>query len=426
MFVELHAQSAFSFLEGAEQPERSWPRRRGSGCAAGPGRPRRPLRRRPLPPGGRARRCAPADRQRADSPRRLPPARARRGPRGLPQPLPADHPDEARRAQGRGRASTSTSSPPTRLGSSASPAAPTVRWPDAWLRASIEAAQAVPRPAGWHLRRRQLLRGGPAPPRSRPGAPAGGAWCGWPARARAAARRHQPAALLRSCGGRAVADRAPGQAGVRWPMLDLHPREDHAGRGRPPPGPERRARAQARVEMAQRVPRSPRGGHQHRRAGAAPGLHAEGSRLPLPRLSAAAGHDRARAPARAGRARGARGATAEGRWRRRRAGQIAHELDIIGRLDLAGYFLIVWDIVEFCRAPRHPGAGAGLGRQQRGVLRARHHRRRSGGHGPALRALPLRGARRVARHRPRPAERRAAGGGHPVRLSALRPPRRRP
>ena len=30
--------------------------------------------------------------------------------------------------------------------------------------------------------------------------------------------------------------------------------------------------------------------------------------------------------------------------------QIAHELRIIGRLDLAGYFLIVWDIVEHCRA----------------------------------------------------------------------------
>jgi len=29
--------------------------------------------------------------------------------------------------------------------------------------------------------------------------------------------------------------------------------------------------------------------------------------------------------------------------------QIAHELELIGRLDLAGYFLIVWDIVEHCR-----------------------------------------------------------------------------
>jgi len=30
--------------------------------------------------------------------------------------------------------------------------------------------------------------------------------------------------------------------------------------------------------------------------------------------------------------------------------QVAHELDVIGRLELAGYFLIVWDIVEYCRA----------------------------------------------------------------------------
>ncbi len=56
----------------------------------------------------------------------------------------------------------------------------------------------------------------------------------------------------------------------------------------------------------------------------------------------------------------------------------------------------------------HPGAGPRLGRQQRRLLRAGHHRRRSGRHGPALRALPLGRARRVARHRPRPAQRRAA------------------
>ena len=29
--------------------------------------------------------------------------------------------------------------------------------------------------------------------------------------------------------------------------------------------------------------------------------------------------------------------------------QIEHELELIGRLDLAGYFLIVWDLVEYCR-----------------------------------------------------------------------------
>jgi error-prone DNA polymerase len=32
------------------------------------------------------------------------------------------------------------------------------------------------------------------------------------------------------------------------------------------------------------------------------------------------------------------------------ARQIRHELEIIGRLGLAGYFLIVWDLVEFCRS----------------------------------------------------------------------------
>src|SRR5262249_16534441 len=29
--------------------------------------------------------------------------------------------------------------------------------------------------------------------------------------------------------------------------------------------------------------------------------------------------------------------------------QLEHELNIIGTLDLAGYFLIVWDIVRYCR-----------------------------------------------------------------------------
>jgi error-prone DNA polymerase len=49
---------------------------------------------------------------------------------------------------------------------------------------------------------------------------------------------------------------------------------------------------------------------------------------------------------------------AEAGWRDRYRGgpnaararaQITHELDLIGRLDLAGYFLIVWDIVQYCR-----------------------------------------------------------------------------
>ena len=104
--------------------------------------------------------------------------------------------------------------------------------------------------------------------------------------------------------------------------------------------------------------------------------------------------------------------------------QIQKELDLIEKLDLAGYFLIVWDIVRFCQRAEHPGPGPRLGGQQRGLLRARDHRGRSGEDGAPLRALPLRGARRVAGHRPRPPLGRPAREGHPVRLPALRRARR--
>ena len=65
----------------------------------------------------------------------------------------------------------------------------------------------------------------------------------------------------------------------------------------------------------------------------------------------------------------------------------------------------------------HPRPGARLGRQQRRLLRALDHGGRPGEDGAALRALPLGGARRVARHRPRPAVGRSARARHPARLS---------
>jgi len=40
-------------------------------------------------------------------------------------------------------------------------------------------------------------------------------------------------------------------------------------------------------------------------------------------------------------------------------GQLAHELEIIARLGLAGYFLIVWDIVQFCRESAIMAQGRG-------------------------------------------------------------------
>jgi error-prone DNA polymerase len=39
--------------------------------------------------------------------------------------------------------------------------------------------------------------------------------------------------------------------------------------------------------------------------------------------------------------------------------QLEHELAVIGKLDLAGYFLVVWDLVRFCRAQRILAQGRG-------------------------------------------------------------------
>src|SRR5207247_8265455 len=65
--------------------------------------------------------------------------------------------------------------------------------------------------------------------------------------------------------------------------------------------------------------------------------------FPLPPNTAALEHLRDLAR------RGARDRYGDGPLAARARRQIEHELEIIGRLDLAGYFLIVWDIVEFCR-----------------------------------------------------------------------------
>ena len=68
-----------------------------------------------------------------------------------------------------------------------------------------------------------------------------------------------------------------------------------------------------------------------------------------------------------------------------------------------------------------PRVGGELG----GLLRARHHQRRPGLAPPAVRAVPVRGPGRPARHRPghrAPPPR----GGHPVRLPDLRPGPGRP
>ena len=104
--------------------------------------------------------------------------------------------------------------------------------------------------------------------------------------------------------------------------------------------------------------------------------------------------------------------------------QIAHELDVIEQLNFPGYFLVLVDIVEFCRVARHLLPGPGERGEQRGVLRARRHQGRRGRARPAVRAVPLARARRPTRHRPRHRA-PAARGGDPVRLRQVRPRARR-
>ena len=57
---------------------------------------------------------------------------------------------------------------------------------------------------------------------------------------------------------------------------------------------------------------------------------------------------------------------------------IDHELDVIEQLGFPGYFLVVWDIVEFCRRADIFCQGRGSAANSAVVLRARHHQGRCG------------------------------------------------
>ena len=114
--------------------------------------------------------------------------------------------------------------------------------------------------------------------------------------------------------------------------------------------------------------------------------------------------------------RRARGATAT-TSRRTCARSSTPSSRVIEELDYPGYFLTMHEIVVVLPPARHPVPGPRLRRQLGGLLLPRHHRGRSGPHGPAVRALPLARARRAARHRSRHRA-RAPRGGHPARLLA--------
>ena len=64
--------------------------------------------------------------------------------------------------------------------------------------------------------------------------------------------------------------------------------------------------------------------------------------------------------------------------------QVEHELALIAKLGFAGYFLIVWDIVRFCKKSRHSDSRPRKRRELGRLLCARNHCDRSRGHGTAV------------------------------------------
>ncbi len=196
------------------------------------------------------------------------------------------------------------------------------------------------------------------------------------ARAAHRGRRGRPA-----CG-------AAGEAAVR--RAHLHPPEDHAGRGGPAPLAQRRAPRPPPAPDRGALRRSPGRGAQDARDRRALRLHARRSRVPAARAAVPArrvARRRALAPHPGGRAHAVRRPRerplAEGdRAARARAGA--------DRQARAGRLLPDRPRHRAVLRPREgAGAGAGVGGQQRGLLRAGDHRRRPGGDEPALRALPL-------------------------------------
>ena len=254
-------------------------------------------------------------------------AGAHRIARGLPEPVPAGHADEAAGAEGGRGADARGARRPRRPGSSRSSGAR--RWP---ARASASAASSIGSSACsgaanvYIELQRHLLRdeeaGQPRARRSR-------------LRVSRAGHRDQRRPLRRA--GRSPAVR----------RAHLHPSQDDARARRPAAGVERRALSQA----AGRDGAALRGhaGAPWRRRASSP--IASATRWPI---SATAFPSTRCPPARrwrrsCGRSRRPARASATGRTTSGRARQVERELDLIEKLDLAGYFLIVWDIVNYCR-----------------------------------------------------------------------------
>ena len=164
--------------------------------------------------------------------------------------------------------------------------------------------------------------------------------------------------------------------------------------------------------------RSPRCDRERFRPGRAARLHDGRSGLPLSGVSGAGRRDRDVVPPAHHGSRCPRPVSPVSRQGARpdRAGARSHREARPCRLfpDRVGHR-------QLRAAAGHSGAGSRVGGQQRRLLQPGHHGRRSDCDGPALRAVSLRGTRRMARHRSRSSERRSPGARHPARVREIRP-----
>ena len=202
----------------------------------------------------------------------------------------------------------------------------------------------------------------------------------------------------------------------------LHPRRLHDRRRRLPPRPRRRAPS-ARPRRDGPPARPPPGGARaHRRDPGPRPLLPRRPRLPVsdrngrPRPHPAADPG----PPHLGRRRPA----LPGRHPRPRRRAVAPRIAADRYARLRPLFPHREQHRPLRPRPRHPLPGPRQRGEQRGLLRARHHRDRPGPLRPAVRALRLRRPPRAARHRCR-FRARAARGRHPVDLPNLRPRPRR-
>ena len=107
------------------------------------------------------------------------------------------------------------------------------------------------------------------------------------------------------------------------------------------------------------------------------------------------------------------------RHTRRRTGSSTTSWTSSSELGFPGYFLVVYDIVTFCREQESTARGGVRRRTRRSATRCGSPTWTPCG-GAALRAVPRPGAGRAARHRRRHRV-RPAGGGDPARLRQVRP-----